>query len=62
MAYEANGAIEAWLAQETPEDVLEPDIPIVDPVSCPPAGGKGGGGGLGVGRAVRLLRPQHRHL
>jgi len=36
MAYEANGAIEAWLAQETPEEALEPDIPIVDPVRCPP--------------------------
>ena len=35
MSYPENGAIEAWLGQETPEEVLEPDIPIVDPVRCP---------------------------
>lgn len=27
----ANRPIEAWLARETPEPVLEPDLPIVDP-------------------------------
>ena len=32
MAYWANGAIERWLAQEVEEEVLEPDLPIVDPV------------------------------
>ena len=26
-----NRPIESWLAQETPEDVLEPELPIVDP-------------------------------
>ena len=37
MSYPENGAIEAWLGQETPEEALEPDIPIVDPVRSPPA-------------------------
>ena len=32
MAYWANGAIERWLAQEVEEEVLEPELPIVDPV------------------------------
>lgn len=36
MAYEANEAIEKWLAKEVPEEVLEPDLPIVDPVRHPP--------------------------
>ena len=35
MSYPENGAIEAWLGQETPEEALEPDIPIVDPVRSP---------------------------
>ena len=26
-----NGSIDSWLAQETPEPVLEPELPIVDP-------------------------------
>ena len=39
MSYPENGAIEAWLGQETPEEALEPDIPIVDPVRSPPCAG-----------------------
>jgi hypothetical protein len=35
MAYEANGAIEQWLAKEVEEDVLEPGLAIVDPVRMP---------------------------
>ena len=31
MPYPENVPIEDWLAQETPEDVLEPDLPIIDP-------------------------------
>ena len=31
MPYPDNAPIEEWLAQETPEDVLEPDLPIIDP-------------------------------
>ena len=31
MPYPENAPIEEWLAQETPEDVLEPDLPIIDP-------------------------------
>jgi L-fuconolactonase len=31
MSYEANLPIERWLARETPEAVLEPDLPIIDP-------------------------------
>ena len=31
MPYAANEAIDGWLARETPEDVLEPDLPIIDP-------------------------------
>ncbi len=31
MAYAENDAITKWLAQETPEPVLEPELPIVDP-------------------------------
>lgn len=31
MGYTANETIENWLARETPEPVLEPDLPIVDP-------------------------------
>ena len=31
MAYAANESIESWLARETPEEVLEPELPIVDP-------------------------------
>ena len=31
MTYAANEPLESWLAQESPEDVLEPDLPIVDP-------------------------------
>ena len=31
MPYSENAPIEEWLAQETPEDVLEPDLPIIDP-------------------------------
>ena len=54
MAYEANGAIEAWLAQETPEEALEPDIPIVDPVRCPPSRA-GGAGGSAVRDRVRVV-------
>ena len=29
--YPENKAIDNWLAQETPEPVLEPDRPIIDP-------------------------------
>lgn len=29
--YPENKAIDRWLAQETPEPVLEPDLPIIDP-------------------------------
>ena len=32
MSYQANHPIESWLAQEVPEEVLEPELPIVDPV------------------------------
>ena len=32
MSYQANHPIESWLAQEMPEEVLEPELPIVDPV------------------------------
>ncbi len=31
MPYSENAALEDWLAQETPEGVMDPDIPIVDP-------------------------------
>ncbi|MGD8417116.1 MAG: amidohydrolase family protein [Pseudomonadales bacterium] len=31
MSYKANESIEQWLAQESPEDVLEADLPIIDP-------------------------------
>ena len=31
MPYAENAAIEQWLAQTPPEDVLEPDLPIIDP-------------------------------
>ncbi len=31
MGYAANEPIERWLSRETPEEVLEPDLPIVDP-------------------------------
>ena len=31
MPYPENAPIEEWLAQETPEDVLEPNLPIIDP-------------------------------
>ena len=31
MPYPENAPIEDWLAQETSEDVLEPDLPIIDP-------------------------------
>ncbi len=31
MPYEANEAIETWMEREAPEEVLEPDLPIIDP-------------------------------
>ena len=31
MPYPENAPLEEWLAREQPEDVLEPDLPIVDP-------------------------------
>ena len=31
MPYAENAPLEEWLALETPEDVLEPDLPIIDP-------------------------------
>ena len=31
MPYPENAPLEEWLSQETPEDVLEPDLPIIDP-------------------------------
>ena len=31
MPYPENTPLEEWLAWETPEDVLEPDLPIIDP-------------------------------
>ncbi len=31
MSIPENADIENWIAQETPEDVLEPDLPIIDP-------------------------------
>lgn len=31
MSYVANEPIETWIGQETPEEVLEPDLPIIDP-------------------------------
>ena len=31
MPYAENAPLEDWLARETPEDVLEPDLPIIDP-------------------------------
>ncbi len=31
MAYVANETLEAWLAQEQPEEVLQPELPIIDP-------------------------------
>ena len=31
MPYEANENLLQWLAQETPEEVLEPELLIVDP-------------------------------
>lgn len=31
MTYPENHPIEQWLAQETPEEVIEPDLPIIDP-------------------------------
>ncbi len=31
MSIPANADIENWIAQETPEEVLEPDLPIIDP-------------------------------
>jgi predicted TIM-barrel fold metal-dependent hydrolase len=31
MSHEANARLTGWLSAESPEDVLEPDLPIVDP-------------------------------
>ena len=31
MSIDENADIENWIAQETPEDVIEPDLPIIDP-------------------------------
>ena len=31
MPYPENAPLEEWLAQEQPEDVLEPEVPIIDP-------------------------------
>ena len=31
MPYEANETIETWMGREAPEEVLEPDLPIIDP-------------------------------
>ena len=31
MTHEANHKIDTWLAQEAPEPVIEPDLPIIDP-------------------------------
>ena len=31
MPYAENAPLEEWLARETPENVLEPDLPIIDP-------------------------------
>ncbi|MFP6817558.1 MAG: amidohydrolase family protein [Pseudomonadales bacterium] len=31
MTYAANEPLERWLSQESPEEVLEPDLPIIDP-------------------------------
>ena len=31
MPYPENAPLEEWLAQEKPEDVLEPGLPIIDP-------------------------------
>ena len=31
MSIAENADIENWIAQETPEEVLEPDLPIIDP-------------------------------
>ena len=31
MPYPENAPLEEWLARETPEDLLEPDLPIIDP-------------------------------
>ena len=31
MPYPENARLEEWLARETPEDVLDPDLPIIDP-------------------------------
>ncbi|MEZ5557741.1 MAG: amidohydrolase family protein [Pseudomonadales bacterium] len=31
MSYAANEPLERWLSRETPEEVLEPELPIVDP-------------------------------
>ena len=40
MSYVANKPIETWIGQETPEEVLEPDLTIIDPhslsLSSPP--------------------------
>lgn len=35
--YPENEYIEAWLQKELPEEVLEPDLEIVDPVRSAPA-------------------------
>jgi hypothetical protein len=32
MSYPDNAVLQNWLSKETPEDVLEPDLPIIDPV------------------------------
>ena len=31
MSIDENTDIENWIAQEIPEDVIEPDLPIIDP-------------------------------
>ena len=31
MTYAENEPLTSWLAQESPEEVLEPELPIIDP-------------------------------
>ena len=37
-----NAALDAWQALEEPEEVLEPELEIVDPVRSPPLAPGGG--------------------
>ena len=57
-----NAALDAWQALEEPEEVLEPELEIVDPVRslCPLL--RGCGAGVSGGLLLTPPRAQHHHL